>query len=153
MTANTSTPLRILIPLDGSEAASEILPHIEQLAIRMDAEVVLLRVIPSVADTLAGSHVALDVATAAVAEDEKLAKDDLDAIAERLRANGLRVATIVGEGSPAACILNHVDGMSFIAMTTHSRHGLERTFFGSVADDVIRKSPVPVIVTNPRHGT
>ena len=142
-------PIRILVPLDGSEVALEVLGHVEGLAARLDAEITLLRVVPSVADTLAGSHVALDVATAEVAEDERSAMEYLESIAQPMRARGLRVGMLVGEGSPAASILRHLEGMSYIAMTTHSRRGIGRTLFGSVADDVIRNSPIPVFVIHP----
>jgi nucleotide-binding universal stress UspA family protein len=139
MAPDPSSPVKILVPLDGSEVALEILAHVEPLASRLDAEVILLRVVASLADTLAGSHVALDVATAEVEEDKQATKAYLETMAQPLRANGLRVETIVGEGAPAASILQHAEGVSFIAMTTHSRHGIGRN------------SPIPVIVTHPRH--
>jgi nucleotide-binding universal stress UspA family protein len=34
-------------------------------------------------------------------------------------------------------------------MGTHGRKGLDHTIFGSVAENVVKKSPVPVLVINP----
>jgi len=53
------------------------------------------------------------------------------------------------EGDPATMILDvareeHVD---IIVMGTHGRTGLDRLFMGSVAEQVMRKSPCPVLIT------
>jgi nucleotide-binding universal stress UspA family protein len=55
----------------------------------------------------------------------------------------------VREGSPAASILGHLEGITMIAMTTRGHSGFARALFGSVADEVIRLSHLPVLVIHP----
>jgi nucleotide-binding universal stress UspA family protein len=39
--------------------------------------------------------------------------------------------------------------IDLVIMGTHGRKGLDRVFFGSVADRVVKMSPVPVLTINP----
>jgi len=57
---------------------------------------------------------------------------------------------IVSE-DPALEILKTIEseGIDMVVMGTHGRKGLEHTIFGSVAENVVKKSPVPVLVVNP----
>ncbi len=54
-------------------------------------------------------------------------------------------------GDPATAILKAIDseGIDLVIMGTNGRKGLEHTIFGSVAENVVKKSPVPVLVVNP----
>jgi nucleotide-binding universal stress UspA family protein len=54
-------------------------------------------------------------------------------------------------GDPATEILKTIDseGINLVIMGTHGRKGLDHTIFGSVAENVMKKSPVPVLVINP----
>ena len=54
-------------------------------------------------------------------------------------------------GDPAAEIIKSVESedVDMVIMGTHGRKGLEHTIFGSVAENVVRKSPVPVMTVNP----
>ena len=54
-------------------------------------------------------------------------------------------------GDPAPAILKTIDsiGIDLVVMGSHGRKGLEETIFGSVAENVLKKSPVPVLTVNP----
>ena len=54
-------------------------------------------------------------------------------------------------GDPAQEILKTIDseGIDIVVMGTHGRKALEHVFFGSVAENVVKKSPVPVLTINP----
>lgn len=54
-------------------------------------------------------------------------------------------------GDPATEILKLIDseGIDLLIMGTHGRRGLEHVIFGSVAENVVKKSPVPVLMINP----
>jgi nucleotide-binding universal stress UspA family protein len=41
------------------------------------------------------------------------------------------------------------EGIDLLIMGTHGRKGLEHVIFGSVAENVVKKSPVPVLTINP----
>jgi nucleotide-binding universal stress UspA family protein len=138
---------RILVPLDGSSAAEAILPFVEQVAGPLDAEVVLLRVIEPV------SPVELVASAGVVAPDsftlrDLEAKQYLSETERRLAKKGLRVRTGVARGSPADEILAAIQATSadLVAMATRARSPLGRVLFGSVAESVLRVSPVPVLL-------
>jgi nucleotide-binding universal stress UspA family protein len=54
-------------------------------------------------------------------------------------------------GDAAEEVLNYVrsEGIDLVIMGTHGRKGLEKVVFGSVAERVLQKSPVPVLTINP----
>jgi nucleotide-binding universal stress UspA family protein len=54
-------------------------------------------------------------------------------------------------GDAAEEIINRVksEGIGLVIIGTHGRKGLDRIVFGSVADRVIKMSPVPVLSINP----
>jgi nucleotide-binding universal stress UspA family protein len=153
---------RMLVPLDGSEGAEAILPFAEQVAGPLDAEVVLFRVLEP------PSPIGL-VASAGVVTPDTFTLGEIDAkrylseIERRLSRKGLRVRTRVTLGSPAEEILAAARSISadLIAMATHGRSGIGRVLLGSVAESVLRASPVPVLLIRtlpksdepPRHKT
>jgi len=59
----------------------------------------------------------------------------------------------VAFGDPAGEVLKYVEleGIDLIIIGTHGKKGIERALFGSVANRVVKKSPVPVLTVNP-HG-
>lgn len=57
------------------------------------------------------------------------------------------VETAVVEGVPRSEILAYVEdeGSDLVVMGTHGRTGLDHYLIGSVAEKVVRRSPVPVV--------
>jgi len=142
---------RILTALDGSELAERILPHVEALALKFGASVVLVRAVPVMEQTVraqAGLAAGYVDPTPVIEADRREAAQYLERIAERLIGGGLAVVWKQPEGSAAEAILEHARGSSadLIALTTHGRSGLGRVVFGSVADDVLRRAPCPVLL-------
>jgi nucleotide-binding universal stress UspA family protein len=133
MPTNKSTG-RVLVPLDGSELAEAILPLLEGPQHPWGAEVLLIR------------SVTTDAPSNPSAETE--AGDYLATQARRLERAGLRVRCEVWHGDPSQAIVNAaVRGrVGLIAMTTHGWRGLDRLRFGSVAESVVRKARVPVLL-------
>jgi len=146
---------KILIPLDGtlgSEAA--MLPAVE-VAKRFDADVVLLEVTPGYGQLLGataaeqfGSQGSVAAAAEVAVAAETAASAYLDAI--RSEYGNLRWQTIVAEGNSADAIVEQARALdvNLIVMATHARSGLKRLFIGSVAEDVIRKCGIPVLVVH-----
>lgn len=85
-----------------------------------------------------------------LAETRAGARQHMETIAEALRAEnpGLVISVEVHDGHPVDVILEaaEADGASRIIVGTHGRRGLRRLFLGSVAERVVRASPVPVLV-------
>jgi nucleotide-binding universal stress UspA family protein len=86
--------------------------------------------------------------TPIIEEDRREAASYLEHVAERLRRRGITVQCVHPESSPADAILEHArrSNSDVIALTTHGRGGLGRLVFGSVADEVLRKAPCPVLL-------
>jgi len=153
----------VLLPLDGTELAEQMLaPALELASLMPAAEIVLMRVIKPAAQTYfyppeAGMNREAEVLLHEVqAMQERLycdAEGYLSTLAERVREKGLRVRTHVAvEGQPAVAILNEAKnaGAGLIALATHGRRGLARLMLGSVADKVIRAAHGPVLVLRPK---
>jgi nucleotide-binding universal stress UspA family protein len=142
---------QILVPLDGSALAEGVLPYAVALARLSASTLVLLQVIPSrIALPSIGwrAFERRDIQQA-WAEAVTAARASLEQTADRLRADGLTVQTVVCIGDPASEILTSVTrtpGIRFIAMSTHGRTGLQRAVFGSVAEAVLHTAPVPVLL-------
>jgi nucleotide-binding universal stress UspA family protein len=133
---------RIVIPLDGSLTAEAILPHVRRILHRNDSEVILLRaVVPAPVEN---SILVADAATLG-------AREYIHGVQERLDRQGVRVESEVRVGSPIGVILDVVEDRkaTMIAMATHGATGVKRLLLGSVAEAVLRKSPVPVLAVRP----
>lgn len=132
---------RILVPLDGSPLAEGILPEVAELARRHGAEILLLRV------ALAHTFPGVDATEAQVHVVEE-AETYLAGVERRLAAEGIPVSSAVRYGHAADEILDHAQARraDLIAMCTHGRTGLLRILLGSVAEAVLRGSPVPVLL-------
>jgi len=141
--------LRILVPLDGSSFAEQILPHVVPLAQRMAAQVLLLTVIePLLIPVEAGAQ---PHAYTAESADEILRP-----VVERLHAAGIAVETRVLANRAAAHAITDVagqDDIDIVAMTTHGRGGLARLVAGSVAQSVAHSGmPAAMLVLRPKSS-
>jgi nucleotide-binding universal stress UspA family protein len=152
---------RILVPLDGSQLAQQMVRPAADLAGAMSAEILLVRVVaPILVPSLVGEggvDMGLVEELERLDEEEKrwcrLAEKYLDYIAAPLRERGLKVSTrVVLNEHPAEAIRETAEeeGIDLIALATHGRSGLSRLILGSVADKVVRGGSLPVLVQRPR---
>ena len=132
---------KILVPLDGSECAENILPKVEKLASDLKASVALLRV--AYAHTFPGVDT-----TEAEVKVVREAEEYLRKVEERLKAKGFSVDSHVRYGMEAEEILDHAaqEDIDLIAMSTHGRSGVGRWLLGSVAEKVLRHCPKPIFL-------
>lgn len=140
---------RILVPLDGSEGSERILPHAAELARDAGAQLELLRVV--VPGSIMGSGM-LPVSMAARAEARRSARAYLEEVAERLHPTGLEVSVRVEEHAHSTRgILETMRGErpDLVAMATHGYGMLARAVLGSVADQLLRRSDVPLLLVGP----
>jgi nucleotide-binding universal stress UspA family protein len=142
---------RILVPLDGSQTAEQVLPTVTTVAQALDAELILFQVpIVHVYGWMTGEWFLPVQGVLAMAEQD--AEAYLSDVAGRLKGQGIRVTPATGIGSVAECIIqyaeaNHID---LIAMCTHGRTGLARWTLGSVADRVLRAGSTPILLVRAR---
>ncbi len=142
---------RILVPLDGSELAEQVLPYVRILGKGLQARIELLRVFepvsPSLADPAHGLY--LDRIIASVRTQMQ---DYLENVAASLRKDGLTVSTIVHEGNPAASIVQEAETIpdTLVAISTHGRSGITRWVMGSTTDKVLHATSHPLLIVRVR---
>jgi nucleotide-binding universal stress UspA family protein len=149
---------KILVCLDGSKLAEQIMPYAAEEAIHFLGKLILLQVVQEpVAFTPAiPGEAPLPIETDVIVErtEEALnrARDYLEKLAVPLRKKGIQVKTVAIPGRADEAILDYANTnrINLIAIATHGRGGLRRAVFGSVADHVLRESGLPVLVIRPQ---
>jgi nucleotide-binding universal stress UspA family protein len=149
---------QILIPLDGSEFAEQVLEPAVALGTLMEAEYRLIQVIDplQIAGHDADGFPISGLAQEGIQHLQRKATAYLEQIAERLRARSLRVVTrAIVSCQAAEAILDQAGALStnLIALETHGRGGLPRLLLGSVADKVVRGALTPVLLHRPLTTT
>jgi nucleotide-binding universal stress UspA family protein len=141
---------KILVPLDGSDVAEAVLPHVEMLARANNSEVILLRVAVNPAYQFAMTDPS--IVGVLVSNMEAETEAYLKRMTAQLTERGLSVSAEMAEGNTAECILKIAEekGADLIAMSTHGRSGVTRWLIGSVADRVVRTAKVPVLLVRPK---
>jgi nucleotide-binding universal stress UspA family protein len=132
----------VLVPTDGSGAATRAADHLCSLAAALGATVHVLSVVD---DAALGPDVRSTITTE---KNEALAREAVDAVAATADAHGVGdVVTHVEHGSPVETILEVVgaNGVHLVGMGTTGRRGTDRILLGSVAERTVRIAPVPVI--------
>jgi len=158
---------RILVPLDGSELAEQILPYVKALICpapdppprrgkRGSPHVFLISVL---ATGLGDRTVALltsyppgfQLATTAFHSAEIQLRNYLRSVATALRKQGAIVHIAVLQGSPADEILTYAAEVEadLISMTTHGFSGMSRWVYGNVAGKVLQGAQSPVLLVRP----
>lgn len=139
----------ILVPLDGSERAEQILPHAREMATKFGATLTLLRV------TVPVTHMASLEAPGygqIILDEMKRQNQEAHAYLEDIRQNleghGLNTKSRVERGQPVERILAvaEEDGIDLIAMSSQGRTGLPRVLFGSVAAGVLHGTDRPLLL-------
>jgi nucleotide-binding universal stress UspA family protein len=145
---------KILVCLDGSKLAEQVLPYAIEQALRFKSQLVLLSVIVPATSTSTVWEPAPQELVEKQAEAEKAAEAYLKNIINRLsEEKGLRAEYLTLEGLVAETIVEYAqkNKVDLIAIATHGLGGLRRLAFGSVADFVLRNSNVPLLVIRPNE--
>jgi len=142
---------KMLVPIDGSLRSEVVVRHAAETAKALGCSVRLLTVVDHTKKN--GQKTASDssdeAASLAWVESEiEQAEGYLRPVAERLCEQGLSPEMEVRFGNPGEEILKAASeyGSDIIAMATRSRRGVARLVFGSVADQVLRESHVPLLL-------
>jgi nucleotide-binding universal stress UspA family protein len=134
----------ILCPLDFSDASRNAFRYACEFAKSMGAKIYLLNVVeprPMAAD--------MTLTYIPVEEDlEKAAQEDLEPLVQEAKTRGIEVEANVMIGIPVDVILAQLADMdvSLLIMGSHGKTGLSRLLMGSVAEGVVRKAGIPVLI-------
>jgi nucleotide-binding universal stress UspA family protein len=143
----------ILVPLDGSPLAEQGIPLALEIARLARSKVRLVMVHPILPppfyEESAQLYVSVDLAM------RKAAREYLRGLAARLREQStLQISSILLDGPTEAALARYVhdSGAELVVMTTHGRGGVRGAWLGSVADRLVRRLNVPVLVTRVREA-
>jgi len=141
----------ILVPLDGSELAECVFPHLETITKGCGVSNVLL--VRAVEPFFVPSYVYASVVSAISpkevdAENRALARKYLDGVVSRLSLNGAQIKTEVIMGKAAEAVADYAakNRVDLIIIATHGRSGVSRWVWGSVADRILRSACAPVLM-------
>jgi nucleotide-binding universal stress UspA family protein len=163
---------RILIPLDGSEFSSQILGAVRRFFAPETSELVLYRVgappdgytglpprpaNPTMPVPMYETRMDVELAQHPIYSSQEADSrtsalaDELEPLAQQLRSAGFTVTVeaVLGHAAEAIVGRSRAQDIALIAMTTHGRSGLSRLLFGSVAEQIVRHTEVPVLLLRP----
>ena len=149
---------KILVPLDGSELAECVLPHVESIAKGCGVEsVVFARVVEPVdapygAIGDGGAVLTVPETTRMRADIDESNKKDaeqyLNQLVNRQKYEGVKVQStlIIGKAADSVAEYATKNDVDLIIIATHGRSGISRWVWGSVADRILRSACVPVLM-------
>lgn len=143
---------RVLVGLDGSIPSEAALLYAREVATATGADILLVSV-PAVPET-EKYRAAADVVQALRQRAEGEMQNFLEAVAESLRTEGLKVSIHVTGFYPARTIVSVADEehADMILLTSRGRGGVDLLFTGSVAERVVDQSPIPVLMVPTSNG-
>ncbi|WP_221090859.1 universal stress protein [Deinococcus aquaedulcis] len=135
----------LFVSTDGSACGDAALPLAAGLADTCGAALTVAYVVPNVQTGYDGPYVR------DIEQDLEAARQEGRAIlrAAAARRAGTQTLLLDGRASPVAtCLLEaaQAQGADLIVMSTHGRSGLGRLLLGSVAEQVVRRAAVPVLL-------
>ena len=145
---------KILVPLDGSELAECVLPHVEAIANGCHVrKIILVRVVEPYQPTRGKAYYSLLPEESKedwkrVEEGRSAAESYLKQVAGRLTKEGRDVETEVLVGRAAESLADFVgkSAVDLIVIATHGLSGITRWLWGSTADRILRSSCVPLLM-------
>jgi nucleotide-binding universal stress UspA family protein len=142
---------RILFPIDFTENSAKILPYVLSVSEKYDAMIYLLHVVEDLSKWGSASYIPHIPLAQYQEEASKGAEKTLNRVCEEQLQSCPNFQKRILFGDPAQEILKAIEseGIDMVIMGTHGRKGLEHVFFGSVAENVVKRSPVPVLTINP----
>ncbi len=149
---------KILVCLDGSELAEQILPYATEQAARLGSTVVLFEVVMEPVTFTPGfpGVATANLETGAMREHlvrhGEEAEAYLESVAAPIRKQNINVECVTLPGRAGEAIVDYAaqNDIGLITIATHGRSGIGRAIFGSVADYILRSTTLPVLLVKPR---
>ena len=142
-------PKRILVSTDFSEASKKALPYAVALARKFEAALLLVHVVPS--------HLPAQFSRIGIVFEEQgmlaAARQQLPRFREAELDPHVRVEPLVLHGDPVheICSAAKAEAADLIIIATHGYSGLKHFTVGSVAENVVRHAPCPVLIVRERE--
>jgi len=140
----------ILVPVDFSEVAPILAKWAKGFAKQLNAKIILTYVLEDLS-TYEGIFVDLKTLTELENTLYEGAKKSMEDFLKEHFSDFPNVEPVLEKGDVVETILRVAQekGADLIVIGTHGRKGLDRILFGSVAEGVVKNSPIPVVTLNP----
>lgn len=141
---------KIVVPLDGSELAECVLPHVEAISKGCEVkDVILVRAVEPL-DLQPGTYMAFrgDELLRIESGRKSEAEEYLKKVKKQLEKSGIRVRSEVLAGKAGESLAEYAskNGADLIVIATHGRSGISHWYWGSVAERILRSACVPVLM-------
>jgi nucleotide-binding universal stress UspA family protein len=138
----------ILVPLDGSERAERIFPHVEELAHRFGAKLLLMRVVEPIVIGVSPYNNESYYIKEELDRRTEEAKTYLAGLQSEFAKKSIQVQTYVEYGPVVPTILEIAERehAELIALASHGRTGLARVFYGSAAAGILHQVDRPLLL-------
>lgn len=140
---------KILFPVDLSHISPKIAPYVSELAKMFEAKVHLLfvaRVFEHLTSTHLPNLTIDNLETEIAREAEKKLQEFMDTY---FKSDSCKAKVVSGNPAEEILIYAELEKIDLIIMGTHGRKRIEPILFGSVADRIVKNSPVPVLTIDP----
>ena len=142
---------RALVPLDGSELAECVLPHVESMAKGCGAQdIVFVRIVEPfhVPGGYHGTVISEEDVRRIDSDNKTSAENYLNQLVSRMEFGGVNIHSEVISGKAAESIADYAtnNAVDLKVIATHGRSGISHWVWGSVADRVLRSACVPVLM-------
>jgi nucleotide-binding universal stress UspA family protein len=147
---------RIVVPLDGSDLAEQALATAEGLATSTGASIHLVRVVDFPSSSFAyvyGGMIESQAIATQLEDERELAGSYLQAVAQAIEERGITVTSEVRHGVAIQELVAAMKPGDLFVIASHGRSGVARWFLGSVAEEIMRRATVPVLLVRARAGT
>ncbi len=134
---------KVLLPLDRTEFAEQIVPRINQLISGAGVEITIVHVMQDL------QRADRAKVKAALEEARRLLEHAVSRVGDN--AEYTKCELRMGDAVSEICKLALLLPASLVAMPTHARTGLDRVFHGSIAEGVLRKTTVPMLISPVRN--
>jgi nucleotide-binding universal stress UspA family protein len=144
---------RVLVPLDGSQAAESAVPIADRIAAAHDAELIVGHVVPEPGFTRTGplDEEDLELAERVKRRNERVARHYLDRLRARFTRGARSPRVVILQGNDVAGRLTSLvrnEGVDLVVMWASSRADCERC--GGVAVTLLERALAPVLIVRPR---
>ncbi|MCF8068207.1 MAG: universal stress protein [Desulfobacterales bacterium] len=137
---------KVLCAVSLTELTEKVLPYASYVSKTFQSEIHLLYVVNLIRQDLYNVPGELIKISQQMSENAEI---KLESLAEKyFSKNQVKIKTVIGE--PPDEIIKYIEkeSIDLVVMGTHGRRGIKKTFLGSVAEDVIKRSSVPVMTLN-----
>ena len=143
---------KIAVPIDFTDVAPFVAKYAKEFAKKLDAEIVLIYILE---DLSAYEGLYVDAKTLTELEGKLIegARTSMEEFVKEHFSDYSKVKTLIEKGDVVEGIIEAAkkEGADLIVIGTHGRKGLDKILFGSVAEGVIKNSPIPVLSLDPHR--